>query len=79
MKYQGEVETRFNGKTKTGYKVFSFRMNEYELDTIAWLVDMHDSRKTMISEQGKELQLRLRGLRQGIQQARRAMEEESES
>ena len=78
MKYQGEVETRFNGKTHTGYKVFSFRMNEYELETIAWLIDMHDSRKCMLSEQGKEFQLRLRGLRHGIKQAKKAMEEDGE-
>lgn len=73
MKYQGEVETRQHNKTHTGYKVFSFRMNEYELDTIAFLLDSFRINKNMLSEQGKELQGRLRGLRKGILQAQKDM------
>lgn len=76
MKYLGESEEFSRQKTKTGYKVFNFRLNEYELETIAWLVDLHDSRKTMLSEHGKELQLRLRGIRKGIAQAQEDMSKE---
>lgn len=77
MKYLGESEEFSRKKTKTGYKVFNFRLNEYELDTIAFLVDLHDSRKTMLSENGKEFQIRLRGLRHGIREAKEALDEQN--
>lgn len=72
MKLQGEVECREHGRTHTGYKVFSMRLNEYELDTIAMLIDMVriPYKNTMLSEQGKDLQNRLRTLRKGIKQVK---------
>lgn len=76
MKYLGESEEFSRKKTKSGYKVFNFRLNEYELDTIAFLIDLHDSRRTMLSEKGREFQIRLRGLRRGIKEAKKALDEQ---
>lgn len=75
MKYLGESEEFSRKKTHTGYKVFNFRMNEYELDTIAYLLDITRCNKSMLSEQGKELQERMRGLRKGILQYKKDIKE----
>lgn len=75
MKYLGESEEFSRKKTKTGYKVFNFRMNEHELDTIAFLIDMYKMPKNKAtSEFGQELQIRLRGLRKGIAEAKKDLE-----
>lgn len=75
MKYLGESEEFSRKTTHTGYKVFNFRMNEYELETIALLIDLVPTRHTMASAIGKDLQLRVRGLRKGIMAAQRDMKE----
>ena len=75
MKYLGRSEEFSRKKTHSGYKVFNFRMNEYELDTIAMLLDMHRLNKSTLSEQGRELQTRMRGLRKGILHAKQEMVE----
>lgn len=77
MKYLGESEEFSRKKTHTGYKVFNFRMNEYELDTIAFLLDIHRVNKSMLSEQGQDLQTRMRGLRKGILHAQKDMREQT--
>lgn len=77
MKYLGEAEIRMHNKTHTGYKVFTMRLNERELDIIAWLIDLHETRRTMLSEAGKEFQTAVRGLRKGIAQVKKEMNNES--
>lgn len=75
MKYLGESEEFSRKKTHNGYKVFNFRMNEYELDTIAFLLDITCCNKSMLSDMGGELQTRMRGLRKGILQAKKDIKE----
>lgn len=74
MKYLGESEEFSRKKTKTGYKVFNFRLNEYELDTIGFLLDLYRTNKCVVSEMGKDMQIRVRGLRKGILQAKKDLE-----
>lgn len=74
MKYLGESEEFSRKKTKTGYKVFNFRLNEYELDTIDFLLDLYRTNKCVVSEMGKDMQIRVRGLRKGILQAKKDLE-----
>lgn len=74
MKYLGKSEEFSRSKTHTGYKVFNFRLNEYELDTIAFLIDLYKQPiNKACSERGRELQVALRGLRKGITQCKKEL------